>query len=106
MTEKYTAAQWAEIEGGHPVTPSEAESMSFLKDLHEARMTKDNGSSATLTYTDCGERMYLTLLALETMRQFPDFQGYVKRYEKRPAGLVYISFIASWEQTYIILSIS
>jgi hypothetical protein len=85
MTDKFTAAQWAEMEGGHEVTPSE-ESFSFLKDLHESRMTKDNGNSQKLTYTDCGERMYLTLLALETMRQYPDFSGYVQRYCKKTAG--------------------
>ena len=60
--------------------------MDFIKDLHEARMTKDNGSSRKLTYTDCGERAYLTLLALETMRQYPDFKGYVERYCKKTAG--------------------
>ena len=86
MTEKFTAAQWAEIEGGHEVTPDKEESYSFLKDLHESRMTKDNGSSQKLTYSDCGERAYLTLLALETMRQYPDFQGYVQRYAKKTAG--------------------
>ena len=86
MTEKFTAAQWAEIEGGHEVTPDTPESMSFLKDLHESRMTKDNGNSAKLTYTDCGERMYLTLLALETMRQYPDFRAAVQRYYKKTAG--------------------
>jgi hypothetical protein len=86
MTEKFTAAQWAEIEGGHEVTPSKEEPYSFLRDLHESRMTKDNGNAKKLTYTDCGERMYLTLLALETMRQFPDFKGYVERYCKKTAG--------------------
>lgn len=60
--------------------------MDFIKDLHEARMTKDNGSSRKLTYTDCGERAYLTLLALETMRQYPDFKGYVQRYCKKTSG--------------------
>ena len=86
MTETYTAAQWAELEGGHEVTPTKEESYSFLRDLHESRMTKDNGNAKKLTYTDCGERMYLTLLALETMRQYPDFQGCVKRYAKKTAG--------------------
>lgn len=86
MTERFTAAQWAEIEGGHEVTPSKEEAFSFLKDIHEARMTKDNGSSRNLTYTDCGERMYLTLLALETMRQYPDFRGAVQRYCKKTSG--------------------
>ena len=86
MTDKYTAAQWAELEGGHEVTPSKEEPYSFLRDLHESRMTKDNGNAKKLTYTDCGERMYLTLLALETMRQYPDFQAYVRRYAKKTAG--------------------
>jgi len=86
MSEKYTAAQWAEIEGGHEMTPNSEEAFSFLKDLHESRMTKDNGSSQRLTYTDCGERTYLTLLALETMRQYPDFKGYVQRYAKKTSG--------------------
>jgi hypothetical protein len=86
MTDKFTAAQWAEIEGGHEVTPSKEEPYSFLRDLHESRMTKDNGNAKKLTYTDCGERMYLTLLALETMRQYPDFRAYVQRYAKKTAG--------------------
>lgn len=60
--------------------------MDFIKDLHESRMTKDNGSSQRLTYTDCGERMYLILLALETMRQFPQFRLPVQKYCTRTAG--------------------
>jgi hypothetical protein len=60
--------------------------MDFIKDLHEARMTKDNGNSRKLTYTDCGERMYLTLLALETMRQYPQFKGAVNRYCRKTSG--------------------
>ena len=86
MTDKFTAAQWAEIHGGHEVTPVQEESYSFLRDLHESRMTKDNGNAKKLTYTDCGERLYLTLLALETMRQYPDFKAYVQRYAKKTAG--------------------
>lgn len=66
--------------------------MDFIKDLHESRMTKDNGSSRKLTYTDCGERAYLTLLALETMRQYPDFKGYVQRYCKKTAGFELYKF--------------
>jgi hypothetical protein len=49
-------------------------------------MTKDNGNAKKLTYTDCGERLYLTLLALETMRQYPDFKAYVQRYAKKTSG--------------------
>jgi hypothetical protein len=85
MQDRFTAAEWAAMEGGHSITPSE-ESYSFLKELYESRMTKDNGNSKKLTYTDCGERMYLTLLVLETMRQYPNFVNYVQRYCKKTAG--------------------
>lgn len=60
--------------------------MDFLKDLHEARMTKDDGSSSKLTYSDCCERLYLTLLVLETMRQFPEFRIFVQKYAEKTAG--------------------
>ena len=88
MTDKYTASEWATMEGGHSLEtmPKSLESFSFIKDLHESRMTKDNGSSAKLTYSDCCERLYLTLLVLETMRHFPDFQKNVQRYTKKTVG--------------------
>jgi len=85
MENKFTALEWAAMEGGHDIEPA-TESYSFIKDLYESRMTKDNGNAKKLTYTDCGERMYLTLLALETMRQYPDFKDYVQRYCKKTAG--------------------
>lgn len=66
--------------------------MDFIKDLHESRMTKDNGSSQKLTYTDCGERLYLTLLALETMRQYPQFSLPVQKYCKKTAGFELYKF--------------
>ena len=85
MTDRYTALEWAAIEGGHEVTPSESK-YSFLQEINEARMTKDSGPSRTLSYADCGERMYLTLLVLETMRQYPEFKGAVQRYAKKTSG--------------------
>ena len=36
MTEKFTATQWAEVEGGHEMTPAKEEPYSFLKDIHES----------------------------------------------------------------------
>ena len=92
MTEKYTAAQWAEIEGGHEVTPAKEESYSFLRDLHESRMTKDNGSSQKLTYSDCSERLYLMLLVLETMRRYPEYTTTVKSYASKTKGFELYKF--------------
>tara|TARA_B110000503_G_scaffold43763_1_gene71618 strand:- start:2182 stop:3123 length:942 start_codon:yes stop_codon:yes gene_type:complete len=91
MTEKFTAAQWAEIEGGHEVTPS-AQSFSFIKDLHESRMTKDDGNSKKLTYSDSGERLYLTLLALETMRHYPEYKAVVSAYANKTRGFELYKF--------------
>ena len=51
MTEKYTATQWAEIEGGHEMTPAKEEPFAFLKDIHESRMTRQAGTVKSLTYT-------------------------------------------------------
>ena len=86
MTDRYTATEWAAIEGGHTMDTSKEEAFSFIKDLHESRMTKDNGNSKKLTYSDCCERLYLTLLILETMRNFPDYQKTVQRYAKSTVG--------------------
>lgn len=86
MTDRYTATEWAAIEGGHTMDTSKEEAFSFIKDLHESRMTKDNGNSKKLTYSDCCERLYLTLLILETMRKYPDFKNIVQKYAKKTVG--------------------
>ena len=43
----------------------------FLTDLQEARMTRDAKNQRRLTYADCRERAYLTLLMLQVMRYYP-----------------------------------
>jgi hypothetical protein len=86
MSEKYTASEWATMDGGHSLDIPKEEAFSFIKDLHESRMTKDNGNAKKLTYSDCCERLYLTLLILETMRHFPDFQKSVQKYAKSTIG--------------------
>lgn len=48
--------------------------MDFIKDLAEARMTRNKSSTEKLSYLDCCERAYLILLILELQRQFPDFE--------------------------------
>jgi hypothetical protein len=94
MTDKFTAAEWAVMEGGHSIDDVEVsdEPFSFLKDIHEARLTKDNGSSQKLTYSDCGERLYLTLLALEMMRRYNDSAVFVKSYASKTRGFELYKF--------------
>ena len=67
----YTAKQWAEIEGGHTMSDqSDSESFSFLQELSESRMTRDSRNQVLLTYTDCREKAYLTVLCLHAMRYY------------------------------------
>lgn len=60
--------------------------MDFIKELHEARMTRATGSLKTLTYTDCCERAYLTILILEVLRRFPTMTGYAHGYAKKTSS--------------------
>lgn len=84
--ERFTASQWAEMEGGHEVTPEQKETFSFLKDLHEGRMTRDANDARKLTYTDCKRNLYLTMLCLELLRQFPKYAENAMLYARRSSG--------------------
>ena len=57
--------------------------MDFIKEISEARMTRDQQNMTSLTYSDVGERMYLTLLCLEVMRHYPNYTPFVRNYAKK-----------------------
>ena len=106
MDKRYTALEWALMEGGHEVPPSSDKPFSFLQDIFESRMTKDDGNSQKLTYSDCCERLYLMLLVLETLRRYPSYASTVKDYARKQQALNSTSSIASWALIFITLSIS
>jgi hypothetical protein len=56
--------------------------MDFIKEIHEARMTRSESNTKKLSYTDCCERAYLSLLILELLRQFPRYETYAKKYAR------------------------
>lgn len=60
--------------------------MDFIKEINEARMTRDSSNARVLTYTDCCERLYLTVLTLELLRKYPTFTNNVRVYAKRTSG--------------------
>lgn len=60
--------------------------MDFIKELHEARLTRQGGALKTLSYTDCCERAYLTMLILEVLRNFPETYPIAKGYAKKTSG--------------------
>jgi len=57
--------------------------MEFIKDIHEARMTRDSNNARKLTYTDCCERAYLILLCVEAMRHHMPFATFARKYAKK-----------------------
>ena len=63
--------------------------MDFIKELHEARLTRAGGSLKTLTYTDCCERAYLTILICEVLRRFPTTAAYSHGYAKKTSSFNY-----------------
>ena len=60
--------------------------MEFIKELHEARMTRNASGLKALTYTDCCERAYLTMLILEVLRRFPTTTAFAHGYAKNTSG--------------------
>ena len=57
--------------------------MEFIREITEARMTRDGTTVKTLTYSDICERLYLTMLCLEVMRQYPNYTSFVRNYAKK-----------------------
>jgi hypothetical protein len=60
--------------------------MEFIKDMHESRMTRSAGTVKSLTYTDCCERLYLSVLILEALNQYAYFRRTASEYARRTTG--------------------
>lgn len=56
--------------------------MQFIQELEEARMTRNEQNVKVLTYADCCERLYLTLLILQTLSNFPSASASLRSYCK------------------------
>ena len=85
MSEKYTALEWAALEGGHQIE-EQTESYSFLREIHESRHTRNTANHKTLTANDCAERIYLTILCIEMMRHSKSSQVWTRKYVNQTRG--------------------
>lgn len=61
--------------------------MDFIKELQEARMTRNENNLRVLTYTDCCERAFLSMLIIELLQQYPTYAIAAKRYAQRTTGV-------------------
>ena len=60
--------------------------MDFIKELHEARMTRGSNDQRELTYTDVCERLYLSLCVLDLVYKYPKYKIDAIRYAKSTTG--------------------
>ena len=47
--------------------------LDFIEEIYEARMTRNSSDVKKLTYNDCCEKLYLSLLVLELLRKYPRY---------------------------------
>jgi hypothetical protein len=57
--------------------------MDFIKELHEARMTRNSSDQAELTYTDVLERLYITICILDFGYKFATYRRQISDYAKK-----------------------
>jgi hypothetical protein len=74
--------------------------MQFLQELEEARMTRNDQNMKVLTYADCCERLYLTLLVLDLLKNFPNASATVRDYARKSLDLTYERFKISGTDLY------
>ena len=67
-------------------------SLNVLHDIYEARMTRNSEDQRILTYTDCVERTYLSLLILLLLAQFPTYRQYASQYARMTKRTNYKQF--------------
>jgi len=66
--------------------------MQFLQELEEARMTRNDQNLKVLTYADCCERLYLTLLVLDLLKNFPKATAALRQYANSSVDISYQRF--------------
>jgi len=56
--------------------------MNFIKEIHEARMTRGDNNQRELTYTDVLERLYLSLCIIDLVYKYPLHRKDIVKYAK------------------------
>jgi len=77
--------------------------MEFLKELNEARLTRDGANQKTLSYSDCCEKFYLVMLILEFMREMPYSSSFVRNYCNKTKSHSFKHFKISGTDAYNLL---
>jgi hypothetical protein len=81
MEQKYTAKQWALIEGGHCI--DESPKFGFIGDLNESRMYRTRKQLETSDLGDVADFAFLNLLSMHILNNDEETQSLARAYAKR-----------------------
>jgi len=81
MEEKYTAKQWAAIEGGHSIDDTPA--FSFVNDLTESTMYRTRKQLDTSDLGDVADFAFLNLISMHILNNDEETQSIARAYAKR-----------------------
>lgn len=68
MEKRYTALEWAAMEGGHELPKPEGLQLSFLQELTESRLFKNRDTLYGKTAEDLAKYAYIMFMMLEVLR--------------------------------------
>lgn len=80
--ERYTAAEWAAIEGGHSIEESE-KGLTFIQSLGEARMYRTRDQIKRDGARSVADHLFVSLLSLYTMANDYKYAPVAKEYARR-----------------------
>lgn len=80
---KYTASEWAAIQGGHTVEETSDKGLSFIQSLGEARMYKTRKQIEREGARSITDHLFVSLLSLYTMANDYKYAPVAKAYAKK-----------------------
>ena len=83
MENKYTASQWAAIEGGHTMETDTSKELKFMQSLGEARMYKTRNQISREGARSITDHLFVSLMSLYTMSNDYKYAPVAKEYARR-----------------------
>ena len=80
MEQKYTASEWAQIEGGHTVETSVKSQYSFVRDLNESKMFRTRQQATSTNTRDMADFAFLNILTLYILYNEYEYAPLAKNY--------------------------
>lgn len=83
MANKYTASEWAAMEGGHSLPEKEEKGLSFMQELSEARLFKTRNQISSEGARSISDHIFVSILSLYIMSTDYQFNPVAVKYAAR-----------------------